>query len=319
MTIGDLRKKHTGFVDDLDYSCLVDSQHHVDAHGNRGSPLSDDDFNVVHKLKRELKEGTGTLEFISIALLRVERVAVNGEPVKSEPIEHAVCHDLESFYWLLIWIVLHHTNHSSVHGALACSKLFSLGTEGDAFDRKIGHMGMVPLILVTDAYQNRVMSSGVPSGDDDVKGGEERCAIPLTYELVLQAFNRALAMDGWPENDKAIPFIPHTTHLKIKKPGDGTLNFGNGGKQKGSMRASGQPELPPIPELPIHNGAYDSTHKGPDVPRLRSPAPIVGPSGTATGPSASGAASTKCRAWNWSKILPAREQHKRKVKRARQN
>ncbi|GBE89321.1 hypothetical protein SCP_1503290 [Sparassis crispa] len=35
--------------------------------------------------------------------------------------------------------------------------------------------------------------------------------IPLTHAAFLQALNDALAMDGWPEDDHAIPFIPPDT------------------------------------------------------------------------------------------------------------
>ncbi|PCH38928.1 hypothetical protein WOLCODRAFT_167703 [Wolfiporia cocos MD-104 SS10] len=315
MIIRDPRKKHTGLVDGFELP-----------NGNRGSPLSDDDFNVVDELKRELKKREGTPQFISVSLLQVRSVDSNGEPVESEPIEHAVCHDLESFYWLLIWIVIRHTDHSSVHGALACSRLFDAGTKGDAFELTTGHLGKMPLSvkgseplswlmrglksLVAAAYLDELAGPVVLGGDG------ERRVIPLTYESVLQVFDRALVMDGGPENDKAIPFPPPTLRQKLNKPSDGTLNFGSGGKQKDSVRADGQGGLPTIVQASTHDGVYYGTNKGPDLPRLRS---IAGPSGTAAGPSASGAASTKRRKRNWSEILPAREQHEHKAKRARQN
>ncbi|PCH39196.1 hypothetical protein WOLCODRAFT_158736 [Wolfiporia cocos MD-104 SS10] len=208
--IRDPRKKHTGFLDDFDYSCLVESQHYVDADGNRGSPISDEDLKMVDELKRGLKERTGTPQFVSVALPQVRSVDSNVESIESEPIEHAVCHDLD----------------------------------------------------------------------------------------------RALAMDGWPENDKAIPFPPPTLRQKPNEPSDGTLNLGSSGKQKGSMRENGQSSLPTTVEASTHDGAYDGTKKGLDLPHLRS---ISGPSGTAAEPSASEAESTKRRKRNWSEILPAQE------------
>ncbi|PCH39197.1 hypothetical protein WOLCODRAFT_158737 [Wolfiporia cocos MD-104 SS10] len=120
---------------------------------------------------------------------------------------------------------------------------------------------------------------------------------------MLGVFNEDLAMDSWPENDKAIPIIPLTTLAS----------------RRASVWASGRPGLGKIPELPTHDGAYDGTNKGPDVPRLRSPAPIAGPSSTAAGPSASRAVSTKRRKRNWSELLPPRERHEHMAKWARQN
>ncbi|PCH39208.1 hypothetical protein WOLCODRAFT_85161, partial [Wolfiporia cocos MD-104 SS10] len=237
MIIHDPCKKHVGLMNNFDYSCLVDLQHYVDADGNRGSPLSNDDLNMVDKLKRELKERTGMPQFISVSLLQARGVNSNSEPIESEPIEHTVCHDLELFYWLLIWIVLCHTDHSSIHGALACSRLFDASIDGDAFELRTGHLGKMPLCmeggeplswlmrrlksLVTAAYPDELVGP-VVLGDDG-----ERHATLLMYKSVLQAFNQALVMDGWPENDKAIPFPPPTLCQ--------TLNFGSSGEQKDSV------------------------------------------------------------------------------------
>ncbi|KAK7048025.1 hypothetical protein R3P38DRAFT_1848956 [Favolaschia claudopus] len=40
-------------------------------------------------------------------------------------LEHGPHHDLESVYWLLVWMILRHTKHGHFDGALACANLFA--------------------------------------------------------------------------------------------------------------------------------------------------------------------------------------------------
>ncbi|PCH38925.1 hypothetical protein WOLCODRAFT_158461 [Wolfiporia cocos MD-104 SS10] len=306
-------------MDDFDYSSPIQSLLYEDPDGNRGSPLSKGDLKMAEELKKEVKERA----FLAVSLLDMfgyEEDEDGIERVEKEAIDRQVCHDLESFYWLLIWVVLRHTKHSHKQKARAFNILFDVNTEATAQTMKIVFVarkslsveGNRPLSWLLDKLRRLVLAA---NSDIIESGGIAQGS--LTYESMLSVFNEALAMDCWPADDKAIPFPPPT--LRQNKPSDGTLTLGNGHKQKGSVRASGQPELGKIPELPTHNGAYDGTNKGPDVPCPRSQAPIAGSSGAAARPSASGVASTRCRKRNWREILPARGQHERRAKRARQN
>lgn len=45
----------------------------------------------------------GTTYFMAVELL----IAQND----NLPTVHSACHDLESFYWLLVWLILRHTDH----------------------------------------------------------------------------------------------------------------------------------------------------------------------------------------------------------------
>ncbi|GBE86255.1 hypothetical protein SCP_0901340 [Sparassis crispa] len=65
-------------------------------------------LSVGDNVMRELKERAGTPAFMAIEFLG-----------RHTPIVHEVHHDLESFYWLLIWLVLRHTNDDHHHGSSA--------------------------------------------------------------------------------------------------------------------------------------------------------------------------------------------------------
>ncbi|KAJ7211291.1 hypothetical protein GGX14DRAFT_624161, partial [Mycena pura] len=62
-------------------------------------------------LDKSLKDMTGTFPFVAIETIR-------------NTVAHGPHLDLESFYWLLIWMILQHTEHVHGDGAMACSRLF---------------------------------------------------------------------------------------------------------------------------------------------------------------------------------------------------
>ncbi|KAJ7729683.1 hypothetical protein DFH07DRAFT_895508, partial [Mycena maculata] len=62
-------------------------------------------------IDKSLKDMTGTLPFMAIAII-------------GNFATHGPHHDLESFYWLLVWMILRHTNHTHGEGSMACSNLF---------------------------------------------------------------------------------------------------------------------------------------------------------------------------------------------------
>ncbi|KAJ7134503.1 hypothetical protein C8R44DRAFT_427053 [Mycena epipterygia] len=70
---------------------------------------------VYRDIHKSLKDRTGTYPFLTIELLE-----------KPGEVVHEPKHDLESFYWLLVWIVLRYTAHTDEAGALACHELFEI-------------------------------------------------------------------------------------------------------------------------------------------------------------------------------------------------
>ncbi|OJT05821.1 hypothetical protein TRAPUB_3316 [Trametes pubescens] len=153
----------------------------------------------------DLKERTGTYYFIALDLLRSSLV----------PVMHDSCHDLESFYWVLVWIVLRHTAHN-YPGATrqeACSHVFKFGNDNEASTAKAGWFyNRVPLIIdrnppLTDLMvqlQEIVYESTRPR-----RGVGE----PLTYSVFLDIFDAAIERQDWPTNDPALPFIPPRTSI----------------------------------------------------------------------------------------------------------
>ncbi|KAJ7168484.1 hypothetical protein C8R46DRAFT_235554 [Mycena filopes] len=61
---------------------------------------------------KSLKDLTGTFPFYAIHRLEEKNTV------------HEAWHDLESFYWLLVWVILRYTDHTHIHGPYACQRLF---------------------------------------------------------------------------------------------------------------------------------------------------------------------------------------------------
>jgi len=130
--------------------------------------------------------------------------------LEKKGVVHTVHHDLESFFWLVIWLVMRHAQHSDENGPKACAELFQAADEKTALKSKI-------LFLRTNQYvqviNNAPLTYLITRLGDLVYAGQDwgRLApkpVPLTYEAVLEAFDTALAMTEWPEDDFAKPYRP---------------------------------------------------------------------------------------------------------------
>ncbi|KAH9940673.1 hypothetical protein B0H21DRAFT_824728 [Amylocystis lapponica] len=143
------------------------------------------------QVSNELKERTGTLLFMAIAFLNL----------KGEEVVHFVQHDLESFYWVLVWIVLRNTRYTHPDSPTTCDMLFGGENEcvckGDKlewissrhFVDVKDNQPLTLLLLVLTRFVARAYNKGKA----------------LTYESVLTMFENVLASDDWPKDDKAIP------------------------------------------------------------------------------------------------------------------
>lgn len=161
---------------------------------------------------------------------------------------HDACHDLESFYWLLVWLVLRHTDHEHEAGNLACSRLFDADNEWSCQDSKVAWLrkpgsvkvrGNAPLThlleeFTTQCFLNIPQHKYVP-------------LVPLTHKSVLGLFDMALGMDGWPKNDVARPYkMPNTTATRVDvRPPPQTTSGKTGSKPPSSrsrpLSAAGRP------------------------------------------------------------------------------
>ncbi|KAK7021232.1 hypothetical protein R3P38DRAFT_2965888 [Favolaschia claudopus] len=143
------------------------------------------------EIKKSLKDFTGTLPFIAIGVL--ERNA------------HTKHHDLESIYWLLIWMMLRHTAHTERDGPLACNALFGQWTDDARSTIKRGHLDKPfgypkgPLLNLLDDLARQVNNQNPSLRFRDFPKH-------MTHEEALATFATHLASDGWPPADKAIEF-----------------------------------------------------------------------------------------------------------------
>ncbi|OBZ70661.1 hypothetical protein A0H81_09119 [Grifola frondosa] len=194
-----LDRPFEGFIHDFDYSSFVTED------PSNAEELSDKPSDTGEKA--ELKDKTGTFHFMAIGILQSQ-----GDVI------HQVHHDLESFYWVLIWIVLRHTAHNDPERELACDGLFVLAgaskvarmKEGWVLHQPVTVKDNPPLSVLLHDFTKLCLSQFTRSKNDQDKN-------PLTYEAVLKIFDDALASDGWPENDPALLFdLPEKHPQKLK-------------------------------------------------------------------------------------------------------
>ncbi|KAH9930115.1 uncharacterized protein B0H18DRAFT_1209607 [Fomitopsis serialis] len=149
--------------------------------------------------RMKMKERTGTLFFMAVEILETY-------------LAHDVRHDLESFFWLLLWIVLRHTNHTSYPTYYSVYlKVFAAQDGADSAARKRQFLQTRMAFEVKDNKPlmnlirdfKRLCRHSIPLAGDDPSTST---TVPLTYESVLAVFDTALADPSWPTNDAALPF-----------------------------------------------------------------------------------------------------------------
>ncbi|KAH9915732.1 uncharacterized protein B0H18DRAFT_1124684 [Fomitopsis serialis] len=170
----------------------------------------------TEEMKQQCKQRTGTLFFMAVRIIR-------------GGIVHEARHDLESFFWLLLWIVLRHTVHNHPNGVRACEVIFDGDSDAACESLKTAWLNRVnedtgedtgpalivfgnePLTTLLEDFRMLCLRSNSPMIKME----------PLTYESVLAVFEKALAMD-WPLNDKARAFVLPRDDDKTLRPKDKT-------------------------------------------------------------------------------------------------
>ena len=136
-----------------------------------------------------------------MALLQVQTIAIM----------HGIHHDLESFYWVLLWVVLRHTVHNL--GQQYCAKLFKFGDDDAGYGPKLSWVdpfahetGRVRIINF-QVEGNTPLTTLIEDFRILVHNARD---VALTYDSVLDIFRKAVAdPTAWPAND----FV-HCTLLK---------------------------------------------------------------------------------------------------------
>ncbi|KAH9915730.1 uncharacterized protein B0H18DRAFT_1215343 [Fomitopsis serialis] len=142
-------------------------------------------------VKMQCKVRTGTLYFMAVEI-------IEGGVV------HEVRHDLESFFWLLLWLVLRHTDHDA--GPRGCELIFDGDTDTECKFKKAAYLdeevgvfvhGNEPLCMLLEEFRDLCSNN---------HWRKSQPPVPLTYDSVLDVFKKALDME-WPSDDKALPYI----------------------------------------------------------------------------------------------------------------
>ncbi|KAJ7267012.1 hypothetical protein B0H12DRAFT_1257756 [Mycena haematopus] len=188
-----------GFLLDFDYSNFTDE-------GLERFKTLHPDFNL-EVVEKGSKDITGTYPFMSLAALTHMK--------NSTPHTHECHHDLESFYYLLVWILLRHADHDK--GATECSRIFD-GEIEQVYNQKWGWLSAHLMTTFNDAHRlvianNTPITTLIDTLTRIFYIQVSRHGAVATHGSVLSAFDTALASPDWPEGDAARKFIPPLASL----------------------------------------------------------------------------------------------------------
>ncbi|KAI0788299.1 hypothetical protein C8Q74DRAFT_1367046 [Fomes fomentarius] len=191
-----------GFIHDFDYSSMEEELPELieeeDDDGDDGDPddWDTDDWkgdasgSVAMTNNALQKERTGTYYFMPVDML-----------LGHMPLIHTLRHDLESFYWVLLWVIFRHTKHSRTQAI--CEEIFVYGNDSNASHLKIGWLNsQVPhLKSQLKIAQNRPLTRLIRKYGALVCGFV-RDQSNLDHDSVLALFDEALNdSERWPQED----------------------------------------------------------------------------------------------------------------------
>jgi hypothetical protein len=121
---------------------------------------------------------------------------------------HHAHHDIESFYWLLVYVVLRNTDHNL--DRLMCSRIFDSHSKQGKAAAKAKRIWLkeqsLKLEIRFNAPLNKILHDLTTLVRNQVENGPATPTL-LTHQAFLDVLDRALEMKEWPDCDKAIPFI----------------------------------------------------------------------------------------------------------------
>ncbi|RPD55000.1 hypothetical protein L227DRAFT_484800, partial [Lentinus tigrinus ALCF2SS1-6] len=175
-----------GFLHDFDYSSMTEPAPDDLAPASTSYAPRDVD-------KPELRERTGTRYFMACELLRGGQSGV----------VHRVYHDLESYYWVLLWLILQHTHHNLGHAQL--EEVFEFDDLSVALRKKTrwlwgGFWDEDDKLIVQDNAPLTDLMASFKRLVTEMCTNRYQSKV-LTYQSVLDLFDHALAQPGWPIND----------------------------------------------------------------------------------------------------------------------
>ncbi|KAJ7641412.1 hypothetical protein FB45DRAFT_900156 [Roridomyces roridus] len=191
------------------------------------------------RVDKSLKDMTGTFPFMAIELVRRLASRTLRGPAFDEAdmamistgqsFAHGAHHDVESFYWLLIWIVLRHTDFL-VKDELTCKNLFELVDDAhkhtwvhkNTLGRRTANPGLFnvlelfrskvalqyPAAATTAApvpvIRRRIGKAPPPAQSSAQVAVPPAPAVLLDHETILDDIEGSLQGFEWPTDDKAV-------------------------------------------------------------------------------------------------------------------
>ncbi|RPD69924.1 hypothetical protein L226DRAFT_493623, partial [Lentinus tigrinus ALCF2SS1-7] len=180
-----------GFLHDFDYSSILDPldpDGQKDVEMEEAEPAADPERSGRSNASSMI-ESQGTFYFMAVQLLDCLALV------------YGVHHDLESYYWVLLWVLLRHARHDHPDGDRACSTLFKYVSDTEAGNAKrawldkpttLGIKGNRPLTRLLKDLHVLVNANLVKT--------TSKC-VPLTHDSMLEVFNKALERNDWPTDD----------------------------------------------------------------------------------------------------------------------
>ncbi|KAF7292836.1 Pkinase-fungal domain-containing protein [Mycena indigotica] len=221
-----------------------------------------------------LKEGfmrfTGTLPFMALGLLDSMKLRT--------PLRHKAYHDLESFFWIQIWMLSRYTNYlddpsPDASEDSACSRIFGWADGESKISFIVKPLQIrspslsrenPPLSRLCESFRIRVMNQNpwAQNEDDDElirsrsqlpeKTGDERVQ-HLRHFIVQDLYDASLKRHGWVPRDRTRDFVAKArvggsasksgsgsrSRATPKKSGELASKSGSGSKSRASPRESG--------------------------------------------------------------------------------
>ncbi|KAI0692469.1 hypothetical protein C8T65DRAFT_730511 [Cerioporus squamosus] len=173
-----LRDAVFGFLHDFDYSSMSAEPPNLEP----SSPASWAKLSVWLQRQTRKKSDSG----------RTDQVHNSGD-------------DLESFYWVLVWVVIAHTAHNESSENWLHAWVFPAPSD---FTKQLGakHMWLIGEMDSFSIPNNPPLEDLIKQFGNLVL--EKAPWHPLDYGEVIDLLTASLARDDWPEGDAAVPYTP---------------------------------------------------------------------------------------------------------------
>nr|GAT60598.1 predicted protein [Mycena chlorophos] len=173
----------------------LDFLHHVDVSSLTGAMTT-----------KNKKAVTGTFAFLAIDLLDAR--------CSKRSIKHEVHHDLESFFYLLVWFILRYTAHTRPEKERAAQFLFdpddfrSLSAKVTWLMDEATKYTKGRLLVPTNVPLSTLIGRLATILREHHSFGCSTPPIPATHEDFIRCFTEALDAPGWPDESDVVAFTP---------------------------------------------------------------------------------------------------------------